>query len=73
MPNKIDQNKLMIEIQAPKFDVYEFLTQYLNEQERTVKVVRRWFDLDDSQWWYKIQESEVLTVENAFSVLTEVS
>lgn len=64
MPNKIDQNKLMIEIPAPQFDLYEFLTQYLNEQERTVKVVRRWFDLEDNQWWYKIQDSEVLYPEN---------
>jgi hypothetical protein len=73
MPNRTSQNKLMIEIPAPRFDLYEFLTLYWNEQERTVKVVRRWFDLEDNRWWYKIQGSEVLYPENAFSVPTEVS
>ena len=87
MPNKIDQNKLMIEIPTPQFDLYEFLTLYWNEQERTVKVVRRWFDLEDNQWWYGIfgekvssqkmphtvQDSEVLYPEKAFSVIEVVS
>lgn len=73
MPNRTSRNKLMIEIPAPRFDLYELLTLYWNEQERTVKVVRRWFDLEDNFWWYKIQGSEALYPENAFSVLTEVS
>lgn len=87
MPNKTRQNKLMIEIPAPQFDLYEFLTLYWNEQERTVKVVRCWFDLEDNQWWYgifgekassqkmphKIQNSEVLYPEKAFSVVEAVS
>ncbi|WP_009630411.1 hypothetical protein [Synechocystis sp. PCC 7509] len=70
MPNNIRQNKSTIEIPAPQFDVYEFATLYWNEQERTVKVVRRWFDLEDNQWWYKIHDSEVLYPENAFSLRT---
>lgn len=81
MPNKI------IEIPAPRFELYEFLTLYWNEQERTVKVVGRWFNLDDDQWWYgifgennssqkmphRIQDSEVLYPENAFSLVEAVS
>jgi len=73
MPNRTSQNKLTIEIPVPQFDLYEFLTLNLNEQERTVKVVRRWFDLEDHQCWYKIHSSEGLYPENALSVLTEVS
>ena len=73
MPNRTHQNKLMIEISAPQFDLYEFVTLYWNEQERKVKVVRRWFDLDDNQWWYRIQESEVLYPENALSLVEAVS
>ncbi len=87
MPNKTRQSNLTIQISAPQFDLYEFLTLYWNEQERTVKVVRRWFDLEDNQWWYgifgekvssqkmphKIQGSEILYPEKAFSVSTEVS
>lgn len=60
-------NKSTIKISAPKFDLYEFLTLYWNEQERTVKVVGRWFDLDENLWWYKIQGSEVLYPENALT------
>ncbi len=71
MPSSISQNKSTIEISAPKFDLYEFLTLHWNEQERTVKVVRRWFDLDDNQWWYKVQNSEVLYPENAFSLVED--
>ena len=87
MPNKTRQNRLTIEISAPQFDLYEFVTLYWNEQERTVKVVRRWFDLEDDQWWYgifgekassqkmphTIQGSEVLYPENAFSSAEAVS
>ena len=73
MPNRTHQNKLTVEIPAPQFDLYEFLTLYWNEQERTVKIVGRWFDLDEHLWWYKIHSSEVLYPENAFSVPTEVS
>ena len=73
MPNRTRQNKLTIEIPAPKFDHYEFLTLYWNEQEQTVKVVGRWFDLDDNQWWYKIQDSEMLYPESAFSTLSTIS
>ncbi len=69
MPNKIDQSNLTIQISAPQFDQYEFLTLYWNEQEQTVKVVRRWFDLEDNQWWYKIQDSEVLYPENVLRQL----
>ena len=71
MPNRTRQNKSTIEIPAPQFDLYEFVTLNLNEQERTVKVVRRWLDLEDDQWWYKIQGSELLYPENAFSILRE--
>ena len=66
-------NNPTIEISAPKFDLYEFLTLYWNEQERRVKVVRRWFDLEDNQWWYTVQDSEVLYPEKAFSVIEVVS
>lgn len=62
MPNRV------IEIPAPQFELYEFVTLHWNEQERQVKVVRRWFNLDDNQWCYKIQGSEILYPENAFSV-----
>jgi len=72
MPNNTSLTKLTIEISAPQFDLYEFLTLNWNEQERTVKVVRRWFDLEDNQWWYKIQGSEILYPENALSVLRQL-
>ncbi len=72
MPNRSSQNKVTIEIPASKFDLYELVTLNLNEQERTVKVVRRWFNLEDNFWWYKIHSSEGLYPENALSVLTEV-
>lgn len=73
MPNRFDQNKLTIEVPAPQFDLYEFLTLYWNEQELRVKVVRRWLDLEDNQWWYKVQGSEILYPENAFSLVEAVS
>lgn len=73
MPNRTRRNRLTIEIPAPQFDLYEFLTLYWNEQERTVKVVRRWFDLEDDRWLYKIQGSEVLYPETAFSSVEAVS
>ena len=72
MPNRTHQNKLTIEIPAPKFDHYEFLTLYWNEQERTVKVVGRWFDLTEHLWWYKIQESEVLDLRKCFLYIEAV-
>ncbi len=60
-------NNPTIEITAPKFDLYEFVTLYWNEQEQHTKVVRRWFDLEDDLWWYKIQGSEALYPENALA------
>jgi hypothetical protein len=71
MPNRTRQNNLTIEVPAPQFDLYEFLILYWNGQEQTVKLVRRWLDLEDNQWWYKIQGSEVLYPENAFSLLRQ--
>ena len=73
MPNRTSQNELMIEIPAPRFDLYELLTLYWNKQEQTVKVVRRWFNLEDERWWYKIQGTEVLYPENALSLVEAVS
>ena len=73
MPNRIERNRLTIEIPAPPFNLYEFLTLYWNEQERTVKVLRRWFNLEDDRWLYKIQGSEVFYPENAFSSVEAVS
>ena len=60
-------NNSTIEITAPKFDLYELVTLNLNEQEQHTKVVRRWFDLEDNFWWYKIQGSETLYPENALA------
>lgn len=73
MLNRTRQNKLTIEVPAPQFDLYEFLILYWHGQEQTVKVVRRWLDLEDNQWWYKVQGSEILYPEKAFSLVEAVS
>ncbi|GAC1456914.1 MAG: hypothetical protein NVS2B14_00280 [Chamaesiphon sp.] len=41
-----------IEIPAPRFDQYQFVTLYWNDEVRATKVVRRWYDFDDGYWWY---------------------
>ncbi len=64
-------NNPSIQIQAPKFELYELVTVNWNEQEQTVKVVRRWLDFEDEQWWYKIEGSERLYPESAFTVRIE--
>lgn len=56
-----------IQVQAPKFELYESVVLYWNEREQVTQIVRRWLNLDDGGWWYKIQSSEQLYPENAFS------
>lgn len=58
---------LTIQVQAPKFELYESVILYWNEREQVTQIVGRWHDLDDGSWWYKIQSSEKLYPENAFS------
>lgn len=40
-------DKPQLQIRAPRFELYELVTLHWNNQERPIKVVRRWLDLDD--------------------------
>ena len=44
----------LLSVRAPKFDRYEFVTLYWNEQTLQGKVVKRWLDLDESLWLYQL-------------------
>jgi hypothetical protein len=43
-----------LSVRAPKFDRYEFVTLYWNEQTLQGKVVKRWLNLDESLWLYQL-------------------
>lgn len=47
-----------LQVRAPKFELYQLIVLYWNEQEHVTQIVRRWLDLEDDQWWYKVQGSE---------------
>lgn len=57
-----------IQIPKSKFELYELVTLYWNDQERPTKIVRRWFDFDDDSgyWWYKVELDEQLYPEAVF-------
>ena len=57
-----------IQVRAPKFELYQLVVLYWNEQEHVTQIVRRWLDLEDGYWWYKVQELEQLYPEDAFGV-----
>ncbi len=38
----------MIQVSAPKFELYEQVVLYWNEEEYSTAIVRRWLDLEDS-------------------------
>lgn len=47
-----------INIPAPKFHLYEFVTLYWNEKTYSTRIVARWYDLDRQNWWYKVANNE---------------
>ena len=55
-----------IQIPAPKFDLYQLVIVYWNDQEHVTQTVRRWLDFDDGDgcWWYKVQGLEQLFPED---------
>lgn len=59
----------MIQVSSPKFDLYGQVVLYWNEKEHSTTIVRRWLDLEDGCWWYKVRGSEQLYPENAFDLL----
>lgn len=61
---------MTIEIAAPKFDLYEFVALYWNNQEQHTRIVQRWFSIDESDqgiWWYKVAEDERFYPETVFA------
>lgn len=55
-----------IQVRAPKFELYQQVILYWNRQEHLRQIVRRWLDLEDGCWWYKVQGSEPLYPEDVF-------
>ncbi len=47
-----------IDIPAPDFALYEFVTLHWNEKAYSTKIVARWYDLDHQNWWYKVANDE---------------
>lgn len=66
-------NTAFIQIPAPKFELYQQVTLYWNNQERPTNIVRRWFDLDDDPgyWWYKVMGDEQFYPEGVFEPRSE--
>lgn len=61
-------NQNSISIRVPKFELYELITLYWNNQERRTKVVQRWFNPDDGthgHWFYKVSEDGKFYPEGA--------
>ncbi len=55
-----------IQIRAPKFNLYEQVTLYWNNQECRTKIGQRWFNPDDGPsgyWFYKVSEDGKLYPE----------
>ena len=47
----------ILEVPAPKFDLYELVTLYWNNREQPTRIVQRWLNIDESDqvgWWYKV-------------------
>lgn len=51
-----------ITIPPPKFEQYEIVTLYWNEEQRKTRVVERYYNLDKEQWLYKVGDSDDLYV-----------
>lgn len=60
----------LLSVRAPKFDLYEFVTLYWNDQALSGKVVKRWLDLDEELWLYQLAgvDSDRLFPEAALAV-----
>ncbi|NJR63787.1 MAG: hypothetical protein HC769_36505 [Cyanobacteria bacterium CRU_2_1] len=60
----------ILEVPAPKFDLYELVTLYWNNREQPTRIVQRWLNIDESDqggWWYKVAEDEQLYPESVFA------
>lgn len=57
----------VIQVRAPKFELYQMATVYWNEEEHITSIVRRWFDMDDGTeglWWYELEGLKQLFPES---------
>ncbi|MGF1566871.1 MAG: hypothetical protein ACFCVD_02150 [Nodosilinea sp.] len=43
-----------IQAKAPRFELFEDVRLFWNEQQLATRIVRRWLDWDDDCWWYEV-------------------
>lgn len=59
MPNQIT-------IRAPKFELYQLVTLYWNQSATHTKIVKRFYDPDDSTWLYLVANDDTPYPESVF-------